>query len=157
MNITQVRDLDFKNDFPRIFNFTVGILLIHLNESSHPLFFNFENRPLWICLGNGIGKHIVVDLVPWCKFVFYLCQYILFRLLSVIIYYTFMTYNLWVIINWQIMTLSYDGCEFTLEITASITWFWAFFASGDAFRSSWIQFAQASLNAGFPSVRSSQF
>ena len=55
------------------------------------------------------------------------------------------------------MTLSYDGCKFAFEITTSITRSWASFAFWNAFRSSWVQFAQAILYAGFPSVRSSQF
>ena len=32
LNVTEVRDSDFKNAFPGIFNFTVGILIILLNS-----------------------------------------------------------------------------------------------------------------------------
>ena len=43
MNVTEVRDSDFKNVFPGFFNFTVGILVRILVSLSGDL---FENKPL---------------------------------------------------------------------------------------------------------------
>ena len=45
MNVTEVRDSDFKNDFPGIFNFTVGILVRSfpiLYETDHDILPIFE-------------------------------------------------------------------------------------------------------------------
>ena len=35
LNVTEVRDSDFKNDFPGIFNFTVGILPMKFDQKVH--------------------------------------------------------------------------------------------------------------------------